>query len=479
MQQLTDEQILEIINAALRSNSETELVEFKDSRGGLPTDIWKSITAFSNKPSGGGLIVFGVAEEAGPRFSVTGVNNIHELQEKATNYVNDRIVNCDRPQYRILRVGEHEVLAMVMNTVQDEKKPCFDTRSGMDRGACIRDANTDRPITDDELRHFIRNSAAFKFDIKPVDDFSVSELDNIKIGQMLIEMGERTGRQSADNAVTETILLNTKIAVRDDESVKPTLAGILVFSNVNPQERSPFNRYVIRCVRYASSTPASDIIDSQDIIGTLDAQIDGTQNFVLRNIPRRAIIEGTRRTEIYGYPEIAIREVLANAVLHRDYTITESYTQVRVFSDRIEVTNPGNLPPGVTVDNIAEMQFSRNAVMASLMRDLRYLEEYGRGIDLVFSEMQKMNLPRPIFRNSANMFTVTLLGSQFGGLTERQLTIWQFILNRSRTSARLVAEHVGASRPTTVGDINKLVELGLVRSHGSGPSVMYEIGSNI
>ena len=349
----------------------------------------------------------------------------------------------------------------------------------MDRGACIRDGNKDRPITDDELRHFIRNSSAFKFDISPTEDFQVSELDNEKIKRMLTEMAARTSRQGASNEVSEAILLNTKIAVMDESVVKPTLAGALVFSNVDPQERSPFNRYVIRCIRYAGSTPSSDILDSQDIVGTLDTQIDGTQAFVLRNISRRANIEGTQRVESYAYPEIAIREVLANAVIHRDYTITESYTQVRIFEDRIEVVNPGNLPPGVTVDNIKEMQFSRNAVMASLMRDLRYLEEYGRGIDLVFSEMQGAGLPRPVFRNNANMFTVSLLGQRFSGLTERQLATWQFVVNRSRASAKLVAEYVGASRPTVVSDLNKLIDLDLVRANGSGPSTTYEIGSNV
>lgn len=409
-------------------------------------------------------------------FNVVHLANTHDLTERATNYFNDRIVNGDRPEYRLLDIQGETLLAMVIDTIQDEKKPCFDRKLGMDRGACIRDGNTDRPITDDELRHFIRNSSAFKFDITPVD-MAVADLDSEKIQIALREMATRTGRQSADNSVTETILQNTKIAVNDHGALRPTIAGALIFSSHASLERNPFNRYVIRCIRYAGSTSASEILDSQDVAGTLDKQIDNMNSFVLRNIARRATIQGTQRVESFEYPEEAIREVIANAIVHRDYTITESYTQVRIFADRIEISNPGNLPPGVTVDNIQEMQFSRNSVIASLMRDLNYLEEYGRGIDLVFSTMSDRALPRPIFRNSANMFTVTLLGERFKSLTDRQLAIWQLVLNRSRINAKLISEALNVSRPPIVSDLNKLIELGLVRQTGSGPHTSYEIGS--
>jgi ATP-dependent DNA helicase RecG len=480
MQHSTDQEIIDLIKAALDANSETDKVEFKDARGGLPEDLWKSITAFSNKQSGGGTIVFGVEEDRQTRkFKLTHINNLHDLQERATNYFNDRIVNGDRPGYRMLKINDELILVMVINTIQNEKKPCFDGRRGMDRGACIRDGNTDRLITEDELRHFIRSSSAFKYDITAVDNLSLSELDDVKIQRVLREMGTRTGRQEADDSITDALLQNTKIATIQHGELKPTLAGTLIFNTGDPMERSPFNRYAIRCIRYAGSTPASDIIDSRDITGTLDKQIDRTQAFVLRNIPRRATIEGTQRVERFEYPEDAIREILANAVIHRDYTITESYTQMRVFSDRIEITNPGNLPPGVTVDNIKEMQFSRNSVIASLMRDLNYLEEYGRGIDLVFSSMQNSELPRPIFRNTANMFTVTLLGSRFKNLTERQLAVWQIVLNRSRITAKAVAEQAGLSRPPIISDLNRLKELGLVIQIGSGPTTTYEIGAKL
>ena len=107
---------------------------------------------------------------------------------------------------------------------------------------------------------------------------------------------------------------------------------------------------------------------------------------------------GTKRVERYEYPEKAIREIVANAVIHRDYKITETYTQVNVFEDRIEIFNRGCLPQGVTVENIRDAQVSRNETIAARLKELDYLEEYGRGIDIVFNEMTKWNLLSPIFK---------------------------------------------------------------------------------
>lgn len=480
MQEQTNEELIAIIADAISRNIETDSIEFKDCRGGLQDDIWKSITAFSNKPSGGGMIVFGVKEDLSTRdLEIVGLSNAQELMERMVSYFNDRIVNADRPTYRILMAKGLTVLVTILTATQEEKKPCFDSKRGMDRGAYIRDGNTNRAITDDELRHFIRNSSAYKHDLTPVTEIKIAEIDNHKIQRVLREMSIRTGRAQADNEISETILENIKIASRSKDGLFLTLAGALVFGQREYFDRSPFNRFAIRCVHYGGSTPASPILDNIDILGPLDYQIDSMRSFVLRNITRQAHIEGSQRVEQFAYPEDALRETLANAVIHRDYTITQTYTQVRIFNDRIEVINPGNLAPGVTVDNIKEMQFSRNAVVASLMRDLNYLEEYGRGIDLVFSSMNKWGLPRPIFRNTANIFTVTLLGERFKDLSERQLAIWQLVLNGTRTTARYITEQLGVSRPTAVSDLNKLVELGLVNQIGSGPNISYTVDSGM
>jgi ATP-dependent DNA helicase RecG len=220
---------------------------------------------------------------------------------------------------------------------------------------------------------------------------------------------------------------------------------------------------------------ATPIIDKLDIDGSLDEQIDTVQKFILRNIALKASIQGTKRIDQYEYPEEALRELVANAVIHRDYMITETYAQVNIFANRIEISNPGNLPPGVTIENIKDSQFSRNEVIASILKDMDYLEEYGRGIDIVFSKMREWNLLEPIFKNMSNTFRVVLLGEALKDLNERQVVIWNNLQDKRQITARECKEMFPeVSRATVNVDLNKLVERGLIVPKGSSFNTYYE-----
>jgi ATP-dependent DNA helicase RecG len=189
-----------------------------------------------------------------------------------------------------------------------------------------------------------------------------------------------------------------------------------------------------------------------------------------------AQIVGTKRVERYEYPEKALREVVANAVIHRDYAITETFTQVNVFEDRIEIFNPGCLPPGVTIENIRAAQFSRNPTIAARLKDLDYLEEYGRGVDIIFTEMKNWGLLPPIFKNTVNSFRVILPGEKLGGLNERQYKLWEFVLEKGHiTASECVERFQNVSRATINNDISLMQEKGFIRTRGKdGRTVVYE-----
>ena len=279
------------------------------------------------------------------------------------------------------------------------------------------------------MKQFIRESTPFRYDHSIVPDTSFGDLSKAKIEEYLEKSAVKTGRPSRGVTMTEEILANIGIVAENDATpdFAATVAGFLIFSARNPLEKLQFSRCQIRCVRYRGTNPATPIIDKADIIGNLDQQIDNAVAFILRNNPLEARIVGTKRVEEFVYPEAAIREIIANAVIHRDYQITETYTQVTVFDDRIEVSNPGNLPPGITIENIEKSQFSRNEIVAKILRDLEYMEEFGRGIDLINSSMRDRGLPEPIFRNTGNSFHVMLMGPKFKELNQRQKDTWRLL----------------------------------------------------
>lgn len=472
---LTDNQIISIIDKAIKNRTESSNVEFKDARGGMPSQLWKTISSFSHQP-GGGLIALGIKEDR-PRgkIEVVGGLELAPLQEKIISHLNDVMKNHGQEEIRIINFQNQQLLVLIISETPDELKPCFNKKLGLPNGACIRQGNTDRVITDEEMRSFIRNSAVYKFDRTQAMNTSLSSLSVEKIELFLKKSAEKVGRVSVNNKPSFEIMRNLGIAELFEGNEFPTVAGYLIFSKDMPQNINPFTRYIVRCVRYQGISVSTPIIDKQDVAGTLDQQIDAMQKFILRNISRKANIVGTKRIERYAYPEDAIRELVANAVIHRDYMITETYTHINVFSNRIEISNPGNLPPGITIENIKDSQFSRNEVIANILRDLDYLEEYGRGIDIVFSRMSEWGLMEPLFKNTSNSFKAALLGDTFNALNDRQIKIWYFLQDNKQVTAKGCEKlFPNVSRPTLNNDLRGLVNIGLIVAKGSSNNVYYE-----
>lgn len=468
-------EIVNLINKARQYRSETNNIEFKDARGGIPGDLWRPISSFSHSP-GGGIVIFGIAEDReSNKIEVVGGLNLALLQEQILSYLREKMQNYGPYELKILDYENKSLLALIIQETQDELKPCFNKQLGLPNGACIRVGNNDRVITDAEMRTFIRNSAVFKYDKTQALETDIPMLNINRVQDFLIRSASKTGRSSADNTPTEEVMRNLGVINRFKGIMYPTFAGFMIFAKDRPQLISPYARYVIRCVRYQGNSVATPIIDKLDIDGTLDEQIDTIQKFILRNIPLKAFIQGTKRVEKYEYPNEAIRELVANAVIHRDYMITETYTQVNIFANRLEISNPGNLPPGVTIENIKDSQFSRNEIIASILKDMDYLEEYGRGIDIVFSKMREWGLLEPIFKNMSNTFRVTLLGEALKDLNERQVIIWNTLQDKGRITARECKEMFSEVSRATIGiDLNKLVEMGLIIPKGSSINTYYE-----
>ncbi|MGI8420554.1 MAG: ATP-binding protein [Candidatus Levyibacteriota bacterium] len=474
MVHLQEKQIIEHIIAAIGSKTESDLVEFKDARSGIPTDLWKAITAFSNSP-GGGMVVFGVSESTQhPRnVSIVGKLDLATLQEKIVSLMEQKIANRAEYSLKIVKCEGHELLVLLVDETPKENKPCYCTDLGMDRGACVRSGNANRQITEEELRAFLRYTPAYNYDKRALEQ-PLSILSEDKIQTYLDKSAVRTKRIFPAGTNDLTVQKNLGIIAEYDGTRYPTLAGTMIFSSEPPQQIDELSRYIIRCVRYAGSTTSSSIIDKADIYGTLDFQVDEVLKFILRNIRTEAKIVGSKRVETPEYPELALREVIVNAVVHRDYSNKGTYVQVTIFSNRIEVSNPGTLPPGVTIENLKNAQFSRNDVIAKIMRDLDYMEEFGRGIDLIYSKMAEWELVEPIFKNVSNTFKVTLLGKKFKELSERQVMIWAQLQDKSQITAGVVHSLLrDLSRATINNDLKKMVELGYLEIRGTSNNISY------
>lgn len=402
------------------------------------------------------------------------------IQEAMINYCREDMVNCLDPDFQYVEYAGVKLLISIFRHIPDEMKPCHRKSLGVQNGACVRIGNVNKVISLEEAREFIRNSVPFRFDHLEASNVSIDDLSTDKINSFFTKSAEKAKRDASVLSKVGSfkhLLKNVGICAVFNGVLKPTNAGYLIFATNKPQSHKDYSRYIIRCVHYKGSTPASPIVDKIDLDGTLDSQIEGMQSFILKNIPLSAKVVGTRRVEVYEYPPEAIREIVANAVIHRDYNTVETYTQVSIFSNRIEIINPGNLPPGVTIENLKEAQFSRNINISAILRDMDYMEEYGRGIEIVYAKMSEYGLLSPTFKNSSNSFKVTLLGSEFSKLNERQIQVWQILQepNRTITTAECISLFKGISRSAISLDLNKMTELNLIEKIGKGSNTHYKV----
>ncbi len=448
------------------------MVEFKNAKGGFPKAATrKSLSAFGN--THGGVIVFGVEEKEDKVLEVVGDINVAQLQEDMTNLSANDMSEVLRLDYHIITISGKEILAVYVPECKNRTKPYYFRELGP-RGAYVRDANTDRQMTKDEMTSYVRNAQVDDFDENRADDISKDDLSFEKIEKFLQDSAIKTKREFKPGFINDAVLKNIGIIRDCNKKLSPTIAGYLIFAKNDPQNKIQFERYIIRCVRYKGSGAHTDILDKADILGTLDKQIDAMHSFVLRNIKKSAEIVGTKRVEKYEYPEKAIREIIANAVIHRDYRITETYTQINIFEDRIEVFNPGNLPPGVTVENIKDAQVSRNRIIAARLNEMDYLEEYGRGINIVFTKMSEWKLLPPVFKNTSNSFRVILPGNKLSQLNERQIIIWQHLMDKHKITRKDVEILIPTVPPATLrSDLAKMRDIGLLNQVGQSSNTHY------
>ena len=156
------------------------------------------------------------------------------------------------------------------------------------------------------------------------------------------------------------------------------------------------SRKALRVIVYQGKNRVRTKREHEDIPGYA-AGFQFLLDYIYQQLPQSEEIGRALRREVRLYPELAIRELVANALIHQDFTIRGTGPTVEIFDDRIEITNPGK-PLIDTMRFIDEPPQSRNESLAKLMRRLNISEERGTGIDKVISQVELFQLPAPEFR---------------------------------------------------------------------------------
>ena len=192
-----------------------------------------------------------------------------------------------------------------------------------------------------------------------------------------------------------------------------TRTGVLLFGE-KPDQMMP--NAVIECCEYHGIDRKASLTKTT-IFGTLQSQIVRANKYIADRVQRGEAPVPTEpyARPVYAYPMIAVREIIANAVAHRNYSATSLCIHLRLFEDRIEITNPGTwmgrkigVDEPRRIDGLAGESSRRNFRLASMLTWIRLVEGEGRGILAVAADCRSSRAPIPTVRESNGIITVTI-----------------------------------------------------------------------
>lgn len=343
--------------------------------------------------SEGGTLVIGVAPRSG---TIQGVGNPLDVQDRILQAALLSDPPLVLPLPRIERIGGETVV--VANV-----PPGLPHVYSLDGRYLWREGSQTNPIPARHLRRLLLERGVVQFESLVPPGASLSDLDPIKVQDYYeaLELPE-----AYDLERSWELLVRRGCLKRTRNQLAPTFAALLLFGRY-PQQWVP--SATILAVRFSGATFA-DHFYKQEISGTLPEQLLQAEAFVRQSLKTVVRMVGLARKETPEYPPEAVRELLVNAVAHRDYNHQGDTIHLNLFADRIEVHSPGGLPGPVNLDNLLEARFSRNAVIVQVLSDLGFVERLGYGLDRVVRVMRQNDLRPPQFEEAAGTFRVILYG---------------------------------------------------------------------
>ena len=436
---------------------EDKSLEFKKEIPKNRQNLLKTVVAFANGT--GGHIYVGVNDDR----TVTGIKEEpFDLEEKLSSIIYDSISPI--PNVFFQTAASEDKVIFIIRILPGANKPYYLKKLGPERGIFVRIGSTNRgadPQVAAELRRQARNISLDQ-EIDPSFDCDI--LDR-RLLEKFIELRGLKTKPSLDYFV------KIKAAQRYDHTCHPTIGGILLFCSTLPDEYS-YARF--RVSRFKAENRA-ELINSTPINDGLLAMPEKIMDFVRLYVERRIEISALRRKEDYDIPLPAIREGILNAICHRDYSVTGSDNKLDIFSDRIEITSPGTLPLGITLQDLGEgISEVRNRLIVKIFREAGYVEQLGTGIMRIKEACRKNALPEPKFEETGNFFKVTIFRARLT-LSPDLEDVYELIKQGIPLGSREIAGKLNVHQNTVLKRLRQLEEKGLVYKQGSGPRVRYSI----
>ncbi len=361
--------------SALLAASEGKTLEFKRDLSSL-LPVLKTLVAFAN--TAGGTLVIGVGDDR----SIVGVDDPLREEERLTNSIADNIRPMMMPE---IDLASHQGKTLLIVHVPHWRGPFYLRSEGPEEGVYVRLGSTNRRAGPEILAELQRALSGLTFDQMPCADLSADDLDPERIRRYFTTINRQPSQEHLESL---------GVLVPHAGRLTPSHGGLILFGRDIPRQRL-FPEARISCARFRG-TDRVDFLDRLDIEGTVLEALEEVPRFIRRNTRMAARIVSMRRQDIPEYNEIALREVLVNAVAHADYSLGGMPIRVAIYRDRLEVENPGILPFGMTLDDLkAGVSRIRNRVIVRVLRELGLVEEWGTGYRRVIRACEEGGYPLP------------------------------------------------------------------------------------
>jgi len=343
-----------------------------------------------------------------------------------------------------------------------------------------RVANSNHTLSTQEVVNLHLQSMNTSWDYHINNQFSIKDLSFDKV-QNVIERLNSTGGHITEDPLSFLIKCDL---VRDGFI---TNAAYLLFKNKDS---------VLTTIELGRFQTDIIIKDSGRTKADILTQIEQVMDFVRKHINKEIIFTGEpQSTQKWQYPLEAIREIIINMIVHRDYR-SASDSIIKIFNNKVEFYNPGRLPESITVEDLLSNNYKstpRNKLIADFCKSLGLIEKYGSGIRRIIDYFKTENLPEPEFRNISDGFMVTILGKEKDDVTkdvtkivtkdvtkdvtkeDRAEVIIEMISKKPEITVNAMAESLNLTRRTVLRELQQLIAQKRINRKGGRKSGFWQI----
>ena len=377
-------------------------IDWKEDLSPNNRKLCRHLSAFANHP-GGGFLVFGIEDKTNQLVGVTK-EQAESIMQKLSSLCRDSVfpvVSLDHT------IEEYKGVPLLFVYIKESAIKPISLNSKSIEDSYIRSGGTTRQASRQEIGALMLNSKTPHYEELHASKLkSAAEILDTLDFRSVFKLLKKPMPQSQDE-ILRWMADEKMVENIDNSGYYITNFGALSCA-YNLSQFDGLTRKNVRVIKYKGVTKKET---EKEQLGQKGYAIgyEGMISYIDMLLPSSEVIKNALRTETSVYPQIAVRELIANAIIHQDFSVRGTSPMVEIFDDRIEISNPGRLLPSKRIDRlIRTTPESRNEILASAFRRYGICEERGSGLEKSVAAIELYGLPPLKFEEFENSFRVTM-----------------------------------------------------------------------